>query len=96
MLIGNNTKYLRKFVKWEIETAIRLNLPIICVNINGSKVRDNLCPTSLNDKLSIFIPFRKKIMQYTLENWPNSHYNHIKNGESRPYYYNKTVYDRLS
>ena len=96
LLIGTNTKYLRKFVKWEIETAIRLNLPIICVNINGSKVRDNLCPASLNDKLSIFIPFGKKIMQYTLENWPNSHYNHIKNGESGPYYYNKTVYDRLS
>ena len=30
LLIGNNTRFLRKFVKWEIETAIRLNLPIIC------------------------------------------------------------------
>lgn len=37
LLIGSNTRYLRKFVKWEIETALRLKLPIICVNLNKSK-----------------------------------------------------------
>ena len=34
ILIGEHTKYLTKFVKWEIEQAIKLNIPIIAVNLN--------------------------------------------------------------
>ena len=36
LLIGEKTKNLTKFVKWEIETAVRLELPIIAVNLNCS------------------------------------------------------------
>src|SRR5699024_5676730 len=46
LLIGEKTRYLRKFVKWEIETALRLNLPIIAVNLNGQKKSDIFCPSS--------------------------------------------------
>mgnify|MGYP000606112784 CR=1 FL=1 len=35
LLIGESTKNLTKFVKWEIELAIKKELPIICVNLNG-------------------------------------------------------------
>lgn len=95
LLIGKSTRYLTKFVKWEIETAIRLGLPIIAVNLNGSKSKDNLCPASLDGELSIFIPFEKRIIQYALEHWPDS-YSSLKNaGKIGAYYYPGNVYEKL-
>ncbi|WEB81024.1 TIR domain-containing protein [Vagococcus lutrae] len=95
LLIGESTKYLTKFVKWEIELAIKKELPIICVNLNGSRKSDNLCPNSLNEYLSIFIPFGSKIMQYALENWPTWEAKYRQNGDSGHYYYKQAVYDSL-
>lgn len=95
LLIGESTKYLTKFVKWEIELAIKKELPIICVNLNGNKKKDSLCPSSLDGKLSIFIPFGNRIMQYALENWPSSDASHRRDGETGAYYYKQSVYDRL-
>ena len=37
LLVGEKTKYLYKYVKWEIEQALSLNLPIIVVNLNGKR-----------------------------------------------------------
>ena len=95
LLIGKSTRYLTKFVKWEIETAIRLGLPIIAVNLNGSKSKDNLWPASLDGALSILIPFEKRIIQYALEHWPDS-YSSLKNaGKIGAYYYPGNVYEKL-
>lgn len=95
LLVGESTRYLRKFVKWEIETAIKLEIPIICVNINGSRQKDNLCPASLDGQLAIFIPFELKIMQYAFDHWPHSHAQKIKEGKSGAYRYNDSVYQQL-
>lgn len=95
LLIGESTKNLTKFVKWEIELAIKKELPIICVNLNGSRSKDSFCPKSLDGKLSIFIPYGNKIMQYALENWPTSDVSYRSSGETGAYQYNQSVYDRL-
>ena len=95
LLIGENTRYLRKFVKWEIETAIKLDLPIIAVNLNGSMYKDNLCPSSLEGQLTLFIPYGKRIMQYALENWPNSYFIYKSAGKSGAYHYRYNVYENL-
>lgn len=95
LLIGEKTRYLRKFVKWEIETAIKLGLPIIAVNLNGSKFKDNFCPPSLEGQLTIFVPYGKRIIQYALENWPYSHTLYKNAGEIGAYYYKDNVYEKL-
>lgn len=96
LLVGENTKYLTKFVKWEIESAIRRELPIIVVNLNGIRKKDNnLCPSSLNNVLSIHIPYKKEIIQYAIDNWPNFHLKHKLNGDSGDYYYIDSVYEKL-
>lgn len=96
ILVGEHTKNLYKFVKWEIDTAIKLRLPIIVVNIYGSKKIDyDRCPPVLKDNLSIHINFHSKIMQYALENWPKSYYKHISLDELKPYYYKESVYEEL-
>ena len=44
LLIGNSTKRLTRFVEYEVETAMRMKLPIICVNLNGNRQMDSLSP----------------------------------------------------
>ena len=39
VLVGEKTKNLYKFVRWEIELAIKLGLPIIVANLNKTTVR---------------------------------------------------------
>ncbi|MCX6641454.1 MAG: TIR domain-containing protein [bacterium] len=96
LLVGERTRYLIKFVRWEIERAIERNLPIIVVNLNGRRAMDDVnCPPLARETLAIHISFNAAIMQYALDNWPSSHENYKKTGLSGPYYYKQEVYTRL-
>ena len=37
VLVGINTKYKYRYVRWEIEAAQDLELPIVVVNLNGKR-----------------------------------------------------------
>ncbi len=96
VLIGEHTRNLYKFVRWEIESAISMGLPIIAVNLNGEKNMDSLrCPPILRDTLAIHIPYGAKIMQYALEKWPESHYDYKSQGKTGAYHYKESVYNNL-
>ncbi len=96
VLIGENTKNLRKFVRWEMEVAVSLGLPIICVNLNGKRTIDKeLCPAIIRDELAIHIPFGQKIIQYAVEHWPTSHETHRKQGDTGGFWYKDSVYADL-
>ena len=87
LLIGEHTKNLHKFVQWEIETAIKMELPIICVNLNGKNTKDDLSPNWLNEYPCIYGPFSKKYITKALESWPNSFKKHRQNGDKNSYHY---------
>lgn len=87
LLVGEHTKYLRKFVKWEIETSIRLELPIICVNLNGSAIEDENCPSSLDGHLALFIPFEEDKIKGAINNWPDQDAKLRKEGQTGHYHY---------
>lgn len=89
LLIGQHTKYLRKFVKWEIETAIRLKLPIICVNLNGSNKKDMYCPATLDKQLAVFVPYGVSTIKNAMNNWPKSDRKYRIQGNIGPFYYPK-------
>ncbi len=95
VLIGERTKLLTKFVRWEMEVALRLDLPIIGVNLNGSKHRDERCPSAIQNELAIFVPFGVKIIEYAMDNWPTSHAAHKGKGETGSFYYKDSVYESL-
>jgi MTH538 TIR-like domain (DUF1863) len=96
LLIGASTRYLRKFVLWEIEQALSLALPIIGVNINGLRQQDaERTPALLRDKLAIYISFNAKILEHTLENWPVTCAQLRQQGKTGPYYYNEVTYRAL-
>jgi len=74
VLIGESTKYLTKFVKWEMEQAIRLDIPIIAVNLNNHNGVDDLrCPPAIRNQLSLHIPFKQKALEWAIDNWISIH-----------------------
>ena len=96
LLVGERTKYHHKFITWEIEQAIKLELPIVVVNLNGTKWMDpERCPFILKDKLAIHVSFNAKIMQYALENWKFSDNVFKQRKETGPRYYQESVYKEL-
>ena len=96
VLIGDHTKNLYKYVRWEIEYAIEKDIPIIAVNLNGKKRKDSeLCPPLLRDELAIHIPFGQKIIDHALNHWPSSHISYRKSGDTGAYYYKDSVYADL-
>lgn len=95
VLIGSNTMHLDKYVRWEIEYAIENDIPIIAVNLNGSRDRDALCPPILRNKLAVFVPFGQKIINHALNHWPAQHAAHKSASEIQTYRYIDSVYDNL-
>ncbi|SHS97735.1 MTH538 TIR-like domain (DUF1863) [Mycobacteroides abscessus subsp. abscessus] len=88
ILVGTKTKNLYKYVRWEIEVALNLDIPIIVINLNKLNRRDDaLCPPIIRNELAIHIPFKKDAISKAMQNWPNSHIRYRKGGESGSYYY---------
>ena len=58
VLIGESTRYLYRFVRWEMEQALAMNMPVVAVNLNGEKEIDcNRCPPVIRNELVLHISF---------------------------------------
>lgn len=95
VLIGERTKLLTKFVKWEMEVALRLGLPIIGVNLNGSRQSDRQCPLAIQGELAVFVPFGAKIIEYAMTNWPADHARYRSESKAEHFHYMDHVYKNL-
>ncbi|MFG6549511.1 MULTISPECIES: TIR domain-containing protein [unclassified Sulfitobacter] len=72
VLIGDKTKNLYKFVRWELELALDLELPIIAANLNKKNRQDDArCPAIIRDKgCVIHVPYTLKAIKFAMANWP--------------------------
>lgn len=96
VLVGENTKYLYKYVRWEIDLALELNLPIVVVNLNnGKRIDNNLCPPILRLKNAIHIPYLMKIIKYSLDNFPYFYKYTCDKNKNDDYHWNDNVYNDL-
>lgn len=96
VLVGEKTKNLFRFIRWEMETCQRLDIPIIAVNLNGLKGQDNeRCPAVIRDKYVVHVPFKMKIIQYALDNFPGE-YSRRKPTDAGPRNYPESVYTKLA
>ena len=96
VLIGQSTRYHYKFVRWEMEQALGLDIPIIAVNLNGKRLRDeDLCPPIIRDELAIHISFNARIVQHALEYWSTEYYDLKREGISEARLYPSAVYQKL-
>jgi len=87
-LIGQDTRWKYKYVRWEAEVALEKGCTIIGVNLDGSRrMVPETCPPILRDVGAVFVPFSPRIVQYALENW--------KMRRSGAWYYTDNVYASL-
>jgi hypothetical protein len=93
LLVGESTRYLRKFVLWEIEQALKRQMPIIIVNLNGMRSMDrDRCPGVLTTALAIHVSFNAAMMEHALQNWPSSDASLRNQKRTGPFYYEESVY----
>lgn len=96
LLVGDKTKFQNTYVRWECEQALRQQLPIIVVNLNGMRSIDqDRCPLILRDELAVHISYNQAIIQNALEHWPNSHALYQSQGKTGPFYYTTEAYKQL-
>ena len=89
LLIGEDTRYKYKYVRWEAEVAIERNCTIIGINLDGSrKMVHETCPPVIRDVGAIFVPFKPKIVAYALKNYK-------MHDDKKNYHYSSEVYREL-
>lgn len=90
VLIGESTKSLYRFVRWEIEQAQSLGLPIIAVNLNGeTELDEERCPPLIRDNLAVHVQFSLEAIKYALEKWPSEFEKLKRTGENGAYFFEK-------
>ena len=95
-LVGERTRYLYRFVRWELEQALRRDLPIVVVNLKGRRSQDvDRCPPIIRNELGVHVSFNAAILQYALEHWPAEHRRLSSQGSKGPRYYTEDAYKRL-
>jgi hypothetical protein len=94
VLVGESTKNLRKFVGWEIDLAVELDLPIIVVNLNNERQMDSeRCPVPLRTGYRVHIAYKRAIIKYALDNFPDEFT--ARGSKTGPRVYNDSVYASL-
>jgi hypothetical protein len=95
VLVGESTKNLRKFVGWEIDLAVKMELPNIVVNLNDKRKMDpDRCPVPLRTGYVVHVAYKRAIIKYALENFPGEFAARDQNATD-PRYYSDEVYRRV-
>ncbi|WP_209298806.1 TIR domain-containing protein [Aeromonas jandaei] len=87
VLVGEKTRYLYKYVRWEIEAAQKMDLPIIAVNLDNANNFTEKTPPILRASYYVSVPFEVKKIKYALDKFP-SEYHKNKNQAPSDRYYN--------
>ncbi|AFL85487.1 TIR-like domain-containing protein (DUF1863) [Belliella baltica DSM 15883] len=95
VLIGDSTKNLYRYIRWELEVAQGLDLPIIAVNLNNFRAQDNdRVPPIIRDEYVVHIPFKLAIIKYALDNFP-AEFKSRKATDTGPRVYSESIYKNL-
>lgn len=87
VLVGDHTKNMYKFVRWEIEIAIEMDIPIIAAHLDGSNSGSNKTPPLLKENCYFLnVPFGPKKIKYALDVFPNAYHANKSEAPSSRYY----------
>ncbi|CAE79345.1 TIR domain-containing protein [Bdellovibrio bacteriovorus] len=96
VLVGEKTRNLYKYVRWEIEIALKDGIPIVVANLNGKRsFDDHRCPAILDNELALHVSFNSKVMQKAFDEWPREHYKFKAQGTSGDRFFVDQVYEQL-
>lgn len=75
VLVGESTKHLYKYIRWELELALDMGLPIIVANLNETnEFARSRCPAIIRDECVVHVPFKMAAIRHALNNWPADFY----------------------
>ena len=99
LLVGDETKAIAarpsRFLHYEVETIMRIDLPVVFANLNGSRVAEaSRLPKALLDMYTVCVSFRPKIIKHALDNYVDG-YAANKGTSSAPHKYPASVYEGL-
>ncbi|RWD70884.1 TIR domain-containing protein [Mesorhizobium sp.] len=94
VLIGENTKYLYRYVRWEIDMCLEREIPIIGVNLNNSRRIDDRCPPILRNKDAMFVAYRARIIAYAMDEYFEK-FKSAYRGHGDDWHYRDTIYSDL-
>lgn len=87
VLVGEHTKNLYKFVRWEIEIAIEMDIPIIAVHLDKTNGSSDKTPPIVRDKCYFLnVPFEQKKIKYGLDVFPEYYHKNKGDRPSSRYY----------
>jgi len=87
VLIGEKTKNLHRYVRWEIQYCLEKGIPIVAVNLNGKNGIDkDLCPAILQGECAVHVPFKMKSIQRALDNFCPNYLFHKREGKKDLYF----------
>jgi hypothetical protein len=67
-LIGADTRYKYRYVRWEAEVALEKQCRLVGVNLDGwRRINEATCPPLLRNVGVMFVPFSPQIVAYALE-----------------------------
>lgn len=93
VLVGENTKNLYRFVRWEIETCQEKGIPIVAVNLNGDRRMDpDRCPPILRGTCTVHVAYRAKIIKHALDDFCD---NYARYKGKIDLFYPDTIYEAL-
>lgn len=99
MLLGDDTRQVAgrstRFLYHEVEVILKLGLPIVFSNLNGSRESEtNRMPVALQTSYTLSVSFQPKILQKALDDWVER-YPTEKLSKSGPHFYKANVYADL-
>jgi hypothetical protein len=95
VVVGESTKNLFRFVRWEIELAINTQLPIVVANLNDRRSLDSdRCPAILRDHYAVHVAFKARIIKHALDQFPVE-YASYKNSRTGARHYSDDIYRQV-
>lgn len=97
VLVGEHTKYLYKYVRWEIDVAQELQFPVIVANLNQKRIHDTEnCPPILRGYYAVHVSFQPKIIKHALDQFPDEFFRNKNNlNEDKIRIYGSDIYRSL-
>lgn len=97
LLVGESTARLTRFVKWEIDYAHKIDLPIVVANLNKKRRYDaSRCPSAVldDDVYTVHISYERDIIKYALDHFPGEYSRNKRDGGAKRFY-PSSVYTKL-
>jgi hypothetical protein len=95
VLVGESTRYLYTFVRWELEMCQKLDIPMVVVNLNGKRQMDpDRCPPLIRDDYAVHVDFKMRIIRHAVDAFPAEYANRAA-GARGARYYAENVYAQL-